>query len=63
MTIASTGYLIGLTVGSLGIGFFATVSTAYWQVFAVMAVIMLATIALPFTPETVHKRITWKKGR
>ena len=37
MTIASTGYLIGLTVGSLGIGFFATVSTAYWQVFAAMA--------------------------
>ena len=63
MTIASTGYLIGLTVGSLGIGFFATVSTAYWQVFAVMAVIMLATmLALPFTPETVHSRITWKKA-
>ena len=63
MTIASTGYLIGLTVGSLGIGFFATVSTAYWQVFAVMAVIMLSTmLALPFTPETVHKRITWKKA-
>lgn len=63
MTIASTGYLIGLTVGSLGIGFFATVSTAYWQVFAVMAVIMLVTmLALPFTPETVHKRITWKKA-
>ena len=63
MTIASTGYLIGLTVGSLGIGFFATVSTAYWQVFDVMAVIMLATmLALPFTPETVHKRITWKKA-
>ena len=63
MTIASTGYLIGLTVGSLGIGFFATVSTAYWQVFAVMAAIMLATmLALPFTPETVHKRITWKKA-
>ena len=63
MTIASTGYLIGLTVGSLGIGFFATVSTAYWQVFAVMAVIMLATmLALPFTAETVHKRITWKKA-
>lgn len=63
MTIASTGYLIGLTVGSLGIGFFATVSTAYWQVFAVMAVIMLATmLALPLTPETVHKRITWKKA-
>ena len=63
MTIASTGYLIGLTVGSLGIGFFATVSTAYWQVFAVMAVIMLATmLALPFTPETVHKCITWKKA-
>lgn len=63
MTIASTGYLIGLTVGSLGIGFFATVSTAYWQVFAVMAVIMLATmLSLPFTPETVHKRITWKKA-
>lgn len=63
MTIASTGYLIGLTVGSLGIGFFATVSTAYWQVFAVMAVIMLATmLALPFTPETVQNRITWKKA-
>lgn len=63
MTIASTGYLIGLTVGSLVIGFFATVSTAYWQVFAVMAVIMLATmLTLPFTPETVHKRITWKKA-
>lgn len=63
MTIASTGYLIGLTVGSLGIGFFATVSTAYWQVFAVMAVIMLATmLALPFTPETVHNRITRKKA-
>ena len=63
MTIASTGYLIGLTVGSLGIGFFATVSTAYWQVFAAMAVIMLATmLVLPFTPETVHKRITWKKA-
>ena len=63
MTIASTGYLIGLTVGSLGIGFFATVSTSYWQVFAVMAVIMLATmLVLPFTPETVHKRITWKKA-
>lgn len=63
MTIASTGYLIGLTVGSLGIGFFATVSTAYWQVFAVMAVIMLATmLALPFAPETVYNRITWKKA-
>lgn len=61
MTIASTGYLIGLTVGSLGIGFFATVSTAYWQVFAVFAVIMLITmLALPFTPETVHNRITLK---
>ena len=63
MTIASTGYLIGLTVGSLGIGFFATVSTAYWQVFAVFAVIMLITmLALPFTPETVHNRITLKKA-
>ena len=63
MTIASTGYLIGLTVGSLGIGFFATVSTAYWQVFAVFAVIMLITMfALPFTPETVHNRITLKKA-
>lgn len=63
MTIASTGYLIGLTVGSLGIGFFATVSTAYWQVFAAMATIMLITmLALPFTPETVHNRITWKKA-
>lgn len=63
MTIASTGYLIGLTVGSLGIGFFATVSTAYWQVFAVMAAIMLATmLALPFAPETVRNRITWKKA-
>ena len=63
MTIASTGYLIGLTVGSLGIGFFATVSTAYWQVFAVRAAIMLATmLALPFTPETVRNRITWKKA-
>lgn len=63
MTIASTGYLIGLTVGSLGIGFFATVSTAYWQVFAVFAIIMLITIlALPFTPETVHNRITLKKA-
>ena len=28
-----------------------------------MAVIMLATmLALPFTPETVHNRITWKKA-
>ena len=63
MTIASTGYLIGLTVGSLGIGFFATVSTAYWQVFAVFGVIMLITmLALPFTPETVHNRITLKKA-
>ena len=63
MTIASTGYLIGLTVGSLGIGFFATVSTAYWQVFAVFAAIMLITmLALPFTPETVHNRITLKKA-
>lgn len=63
MTIASTGYLIGLTVGSLGIGFFATVSTAYWQVFAVFAIIMLITMfALPFTPETVHNRITLKKA-
>ncbi|WP_294162493.1 MFS transporter [uncultured Senegalimassilia sp.] len=63
MTIASTGYLIGLTVGSLGIGFFATVSTAYWQVFAVFAIIMLITmLALPFTPETVHNRITLKKA-
>lgn len=63
MTIASTGYLIGLTVGSLGIGFFATVSTAYWQVFAAMGAIMLVTtLALPFTPETVHNRITWKKA-
>ena len=63
MTIASTGYLIGLTVGSLGIGFFATVSTAYWQVFAVFGVIMLVTmLALPFTPETVHNRITLKKA-
>ena len=63
MTIASTGYLIGLTVGSLGIGFFATVSTAYWQVFAAFAAIMLITmLALPFTPETVHNRITLKKA-
>ena len=63
MTIASTGYLIGLTVGSLGIGFFATASTAYWQVFAVFGVIMLITmLALPFTPETVHNRITLKKA-
>lgn len=63
MTIASTGYLIGLTVGSLGIGFFATVSTAYWQVFVVFAIIMLITmLALPFTPETVHNRITLKKA-
>ena len=63
MTIASTGYLLGLTVGSLGIGFFATVSTAYWQVFAVFGVIMLITmLALPFTPETVHNRITLKKA-
>ena len=63
MTIASTGYLIGLTVGSLGIGFFATVSTAFCQVFAVMAAIMLATmLALPFAPETVRNRITWKKA-
>ena len=63
MTIASTGYLIGLTVGSLGIGFCATVSTAYWQVFAVFAIIMLITmLALPFTPETVHNRITLKKA-
>lgn len=63
MTIASTGYLIGLTVGSLGIGFFATVSTAYWQVFAVFGVIILITmLALPFTPETVHNRITLKKA-
>lgn len=63
MTIASTGYLIGLTVGSLGIGFFATVSTAYWQVFAVFGVIMLITmLALPFTPETVQNRITLKKA-
>lgn len=63
MTIASTGYLIGLTVGSLGIGFFATVSTAYWQVFAVFVIIMLITmLALPFTPETVHNRITLKKA-
>ncbi len=63
MTIASTGYLIGLTVGSLGIGFFATVSTAYWQIFAVFGVIMLITmLALPFTPETVQNRITLKKA-
>ena len=38
-------------------------STAYWQVFAVFAIIMLITmLALPFTPETVHNRITLKKA-
>ena len=63
MTIASTGYLIGLTVGSLGIGFFATVSTDYWLVFAVLCGVMALTLAaLPFTRETVHHRITLREA-
>ena len=63
MTIASTGYLIGLTVGSLGIGLFATASTDYWVVFIVLVFIMAATLAfLPFTKETVVNRITWRRA-
>lgn len=63
MTIASTGYLIGLTVGSLGIGLFATASTEYWVVFIVLVFIMAATLAfLPFTKETVVNRITWRRA-
>lgn len=63
MTIASTGYLIGLTVGSLGIGFFATVSTDYWLVFAALRVVMVLTlVSLPFTRETVHHRITLREA-
>lgn len=63
MTIASTGYLIGLTVGSLGIGVYACVSNEYWMVFAVLAGMMALTLAaLPFTRETVERRITLREA-
>ena len=63
MTIASTGYLIGLTVGSLGIGLFATVSDEYGLVFAALAIIMCANaVSLLFTRETVTHRITLRKA-
>ena len=58
-TMASTGALIGLTVGSLGIGVFAIYSQCYAIVYVAFVAAMLVICALlPLTHETVTHRIT-----
>ena len=62
-TVASTGALIGLTVGSLGIGLFAVNSSEYALVYGVLIVAMLVICALlPLTHETVTHRITLRRA-
>ena len=62
-TVASTGALIGLTVGSLGIGLFAVCSQDYALVYAAFIAAMLVICALlPLTHETVTHRITLRRA-
>ena len=62
-TVASTGALIGLTVGSLGIGMFAVNSSEYALVYGAFIVAMLVICALlPLTHETVTHRITLRRA-
>ena len=62
-TITSTGALIGLTVGSLGIGLYATVSRDYATMFWIFgAVMVFNALLLPFTHETVTHRITLRRA-
>ena len=58
-TIASTGCLIGMMIGSLGIGIYATFSRNYIPMFVLM---MLNAILLPLAQETVTQRITIRKA-
>lgn len=63
MTVASTGALIGLTLGSLGIGLFAKVSASYWFVYATLIACMIVImVCLPLTHETVAHKITLKSA-
>lgn len=62
-TVASTGALIGLTVGSLGIGVFAVNSNNYALVYVGFIIAMVAICALlPLTHETVTHRITLRRA-
>lgn len=62
-TIASTGCLIGMMIGSLGIGIYATFSHNYIPMFGVLIVLMmLNAILLPLAQETVTQRITIRKA-
>ncbi len=62
-TIASTGCLIGMMIGSLGIGIYATFSRDYIPMFPVLIVLMaLTVILLPLAQETVTQRITIRKA-
>ena len=62
-TIASTGCLIGMMIGSLGIGIYATFSRNYIPMFAVLIVLMmLNAVLLPLAQETVTQRITIRKA-
>ncbi len=62
-TITSTGALIGLTVGSLGVAAFAMVSNEYALLYIGFIVAMVAIIAaLPLTHETVSHRITLRRA-
>lgn len=63
MTVASTGALIGLTIGSLGIGIFALISSEYWVFYlGLIAVMTIIAALLPLTHETVTHKITLKKA-
>ena len=62
-TIASTGCLIGMMIGSLGIGIYATFSRNYIPMFGVLIVLMmLNAVLLPLAQETVTHRITIRKA-
>ena len=62
-TIASTGCLIGMMIGSLGIGIYATFSRNYIPMFGVLIVLMmLNAVLLPLAQETVTQRITIRKA-
>lgn len=62
-TVASTGALIGLTVGSLGIGVFAVCSHDCVLVYGAFVAAMLIICALlPLTHETVTHRITLRRA-
>lgn len=62
-TVASTGALIGLTVGSLGIGVFAVCSHDYVLVYrAFIAAMLIICALLPLTHETVTHRITLRRA-